>query len=98
MTVLTIVFNVVLSQMFGTFGAALGTIASSTLVSAYGVWRLFAPGSVIHFNGNPYPFVILDGNWSSLFHHKRPTLRDQERSAIANAADISRPSRAGFRE
>src|SRR4029077_7278323 len=29
---------------------ALGTIASSTLVAVYGVWRLFAPGSVIHFH------------------------------------------------
>jgi putative MATE family efflux protein len=50
MTVLTVVFNVMLIPAFGTLGAALGTIASSTIVSAYGVWRLFAPGSVIHFD------------------------------------------------
>jgi putative MATE family efflux protein len=49
MTVLTVVFNVILIPMFGTVGAALGTIASSTIVAAYGTWRLFAPGSVIHF-------------------------------------------------
>jgi putative MATE family efflux protein len=49
MTILTVVFNVVLIPPLGTLGAALGTIASSTIVSAYGVRRLFAPGSVIHF-------------------------------------------------
>ena len=49
MTVLTIVFNVILIARLGTIGAAYGTIASSTLVSAYGVWRLFAPHSVIRF-------------------------------------------------
>lgn len=49
MTVLTAVFNLALIPPLGTLGAALGTIASSTIVSAYGVWRLFAPGSVIHF-------------------------------------------------
>jgi putative MATE family efflux protein len=50
MTVLTIVFNVMLIPAFGTIGAALGTIASSTMVAAYGVWRLFAAGSVIRFH------------------------------------------------
>jgi putative MATE family efflux protein len=50
MTALTILFNVLLIPRFGTIGAALGTIASSTLVAAYGVRRLFAPGSVIHFH------------------------------------------------
>ena len=50
MTVLTIVFNVVLIPKFGTLGAALGTIASSTIVAVYGVRRLFAPDSVIHFH------------------------------------------------
>jgi putative MATE family efflux protein len=49
MTVLTVAFNVVLIPPLGTLGAALGTIASSSIVSAFGVWRLFAPGSVIHF-------------------------------------------------
>ncbi len=49
MTVLTIVFNVLLIPRLGTIGAAYGTIASSTLVSGYGLWRLFAPHSVIRF-------------------------------------------------
>jgi putative MATE family efflux protein len=49
MTVLTISFNVVLIPMFGTIGAALGTIASSTTVAVYGLWRLTRPDSVIHF-------------------------------------------------
>ena len=50
MTALTIAFNVVLIPRFGTIGAAFGTIASSTVVAAYGVWKLFAPGSVIQFH------------------------------------------------
>ncbi len=50
MTVLTVVFNVILIPRLGTLGAALGTIASSTIVAGYGVWRIFAPGSVIHFH------------------------------------------------
>jgi putative MATE family efflux protein len=50
MTVLTIAFNVMLIPAFGTLGAALGTIASSTIVAAYGIWRLFRPESVIHFH------------------------------------------------
>src|SRR5882672_1332999 len=49
MTGLTIGLNVTLIPMFGTIGAAFGTITSSTLVSAYGVWRLTRPESVIHF-------------------------------------------------
>src|SRR5213593_4686382 len=49
MTVLTVIFNVVLIPFLGTIGAAFGTIASSTTVAVYGVRRLFAPGSVIHF-------------------------------------------------
>jgi putative MATE family efflux protein len=49
MTVLTIVFNVILIPMFGTIGAALGTIASSTTVAVYGIWRIMSAGSVIHF-------------------------------------------------
>jgi putative MATE family efflux protein len=52
MTVLTIVFNVTLIPPLGTVGAALGTIASSTIVAGYGMWRLFAPGSVIHFDAH----------------------------------------------
>ena len=49
MTVLTVSFNVVLIPIFGTVGAAYGTIASSTAVSLYGIWRLTRPESVIHF-------------------------------------------------
>jgi putative MATE family efflux protein len=49
MTVLTIAFNVVLIPIFGTIGAALGTIASSTTVSVYALWQLTRPRSVIHF-------------------------------------------------
>jgi putative MATE family efflux protein len=49
MTLLTIVFNVVLIPKFGTVGAALGTIASSSSVALYGLWYLTRPGSVIHF-------------------------------------------------
>jgi putative MATE family efflux protein len=49
MTVLTVIFNIVLIPAFGTVGAAYGTIASSTIVSVYGVWRMFSAGSVIHF-------------------------------------------------
>jgi putative MATE family efflux protein len=49
MTVMTIAFNVVLIPMFGTVGAAYGTVASSTLASSYGIWRLLRPSSVIHF-------------------------------------------------
>ena len=49
MTVLTIAFNVVLIPTLGTVGAAFGTIASSTIVAVFGVWRMFSAGSVIHF-------------------------------------------------
>jgi putative MATE family efflux protein len=49
MTLLTICFNVVLIPWLGTIGAALGTIASSSTVSIYGMWYLTRPGSVIHF-------------------------------------------------
>ncbi len=49
MTVLTIGFNVILIPMFGTIGAALGTIASSTTVAIYGLWKVTRPDAVIHF-------------------------------------------------
>ena len=49
MTIMTVVFNIVLIPMFGTIGAAFGTIASSTLTSIYGIWRLTRPDAVIHF-------------------------------------------------
>lgn len=72
MTVLTVVFNVILIPRLGTIGAAYGTIASSTIVSAYGVWRLFAPRSVIHFHKGmdlSPDFVII----RSLFRFGLPT-------------------------
>jgi putative MATE family efflux protein len=49
MTALTIIFNVILIPPMGTIGAAYGTVASSTLVSAFGLWRMSRPDSVIHF-------------------------------------------------
>ena len=49
MTVLTICFNVILIPRLGTVGAAFGTIASSSTVAIYGIWRLTRPSSVIHF-------------------------------------------------
>jgi putative MATE family efflux protein len=49
MTVLTIALNVTLIRMFGTIGAAFGTVTSSTLVSLYGLWRLTRADSVIQF-------------------------------------------------
>jgi putative MATE family efflux protein len=49
MTILTIVFNIILIPIFGTVGAAYGTIASSTTVSLYGLYRMSRPESVIHF-------------------------------------------------
>ena len=52
MTILTVVFNVMLIPAFGTLGAGIGTISSSTIVAGYGMWRLFAPGSVIHFDAH----------------------------------------------
>jgi putative MATE family efflux protein len=72
MTVLTIVFNVMLIPALGTLGAAIGTIASSTVVSAYGMRRLFAPGSVIHFHAG----LDRRPDWSiirSLFKFGLPT-------------------------
>src|SRR5207237_10818651 len=47
---LTIGLNVNLIPRMGTIGEALGSIASSTLVAAYGIHRLFQPGSVIQFH------------------------------------------------
>ena len=49
MTALTVAFNLIFIPMFGTLGAAIGTILSSTSVAAYGVWRMTRPESVIHF-------------------------------------------------
>lgn len=72
MTVLTVAFNLVLIPMFGTVGAAFGTIASSSLVSAFGVWRMRRPDSVIHFDPGmrraPDPSII-----RALFRFGLPT-------------------------
>jgi putative MATE family efflux protein len=72
MTVLTIAFNVVLIPAFGTVGAAFGTIASSSIVGLYGLWKLTRPDSVIHFERgmNKRPdFTII----RSLFRFGLPT-------------------------
>ncbi|HEV8628782.1 MAG TPA: MATE family efflux transporter [Thermoanaerobaculia bacterium] len=72
MTVLTIVFNVLLIPRLGTLGAALGTIASSTIVAIYGVSKLFARGSVIHFHAG----MDMRVDWAiirSLFRFGLPT-------------------------
>src|SRR4029453_8619192 len=72
MTVLTIFFNVVLIPMFGTIGAAFGTIASSTTVTIYGIWRITRPNSVIHFEhgmSKTPDFTII----KSLFRFGLPT-------------------------
>jgi putative MATE family efflux protein len=72
MTVLTVIFNVILIPAFGTIGAAFGTIASSTIVSIYGMWRLTRPHSVIHFE----PGMSLKPDFTiirSLFRFGLPT-------------------------
>jgi putative MATE family efflux protein len=72
MTVLTIAFNLVLIPMFGTIGAAFGTVASSTLVSAFGIWQMSRPDSVIHFEpgmNRAADFAII----RSLFRFGLPT-------------------------
>jgi putative MATE family efflux protein len=72
MTILTVVFNVILIPAFGTIGAAYGTVASSTLVGLYGVWRLTRPDSVIHFEPGMEKrpdFVVI----RSLFRFGLPT-------------------------
>jgi len=72
MTVLTVIFNVVLIPAFGTLGAALGTIASSTIVAIYGIWRVTRPHSVIHFE----PGMSLKPDFTiirSLFRFGLPT-------------------------
>ena len=72
MTLLTVTFNVILIPRFGTIGAAIGTIASSTIATSYGIWRLFAPGSVIHFHKG----MDLTPDWNiirALFRFGLPT-------------------------
>jgi putative MATE family efflux protein len=71
LTALTILFNVMLIPRLGTRGAALGTIASSVIVAAYGLSKLFRRGSVIHFHRG----VDLSPDWSiirSLFRFGLP--------------------------
>jgi len=72
MTILTICFNVILIPKFGTVGAAFGTIASSSTVAVYGMWRLTRPSSVIHFErgmDHSVDFTII----RSLFKFGLPT-------------------------
>jgi putative MATE family efflux protein len=72
MTVLTVAFNLVLIPAFGTIGAALGTIGSSTLIALYGMYRLTRPESVIHFErgmSKRLDFTII----RSLFRFGLPT-------------------------
>jgi putative MATE family efflux protein len=72
MTVLTIALNVTLISMFGTIGAAFGTVISSTLVSCYGVWRLTRADSVIQLE----PGMDRRPDWGlirSLFKFGLPT-------------------------
>jgi putative MATE family efflux protein len=72
MTVLTIALNVTLIPRFGALGAALGTIASSTIVAVYGVRMLFTPHSVIQFHRG----MELLPDWAiirSLFRFGLPT-------------------------
>ena len=97
MTVLTIVFNVILIPAFGTLGAAFGTIASSTVVACYGIWRITRPDSVIHFERG-------HGQGPRLHHHpvavplrpadRRAGHRDEHRRRAACCASSARSSTA----
>ncbi len=72
MTILTIAFNVTLIPKFGALGAALGTIASSTIVAIWSVRMLFVPRSVIQFHRG----MRLLPDWAiihSLFRFGLPT-------------------------
>jgi putative MATE family efflux protein len=72
MTVFTVVLNVILIPKFGTIGAGIGTVISSTLASAIGVWRMTRPDSVIHFE----PGMSKAPDWTiirSLFRFGLPT-------------------------
>lgn len=50
LTALTIAFNLLLIPRLGTRGAAVGTVASSVIVAAYGLRKLFVRGSVIRLH------------------------------------------------
>ena len=99
MTVLTIVFNVILIPMFGTIGAALGTIASSTIVAIYGIWRIDAARL-----GDP--LRARHGQAAGLHHHpvavplrpadRRAGHRDEHRRRAAAALHrLARAQRRG---
>ena len=72
MTVLTVVLNVILIPKLGTIGAGIGTVVSSTIAAAFGVWRMTRPDSVIHFE----PGMSKAPDWAvirSLFRFGLPT-------------------------
>jgi len=72
MTVFTVVLNVILIPKFGTIGAGIGTVISSTLAAAFGVWQMTRPDSVIHFE----PGMSKAPDWAiirSLFRFGLPT-------------------------
>lgn len=50
MTVLNLVFNLILIPLFGTVGAAIGTVLASGLVAAYALWLLFSGKAVIRLS------------------------------------------------
>ncbi len=50
LTVINLTLNVVLIPIFGTLGAALGTVIANAVVSAYAVWKLFTHRLVIHLS------------------------------------------------
>ena len=83
----------------GTVGAALGTIASSTIVAVYGVWRLFAPGSVIHFHRGMDTGARLDDHPVAVplrAADRRAGHRDERRRRAAAAVHrLARAQRGG---
>jgi len=79
MTVLNIVLNVILIRglgpipEFGTAGAALGTVTSSSIVGGYSLWRLWRGGWVVSFPHSKHGFKP---DWTiikSLFKFGLPT-------------------------
>jgi Na+-driven multidrug efflux pump len=79
MTVLNIVLNIILISgfgpipAFGTAGAAMGTVISSSLVGAYSLWKLWRGGWVVSFPHSKHGFKP---DWTiikSLFKFGLPT-------------------------
>jgi putative MATE family efflux protein len=79
MTALNIVLNVILIRglwpipAFGTAGAALGTVSSSSIVGGYSLWRLWRGGWVVSFPHSKHGFKP---DWTiikSLFKFGLPT-------------------------